>query len=188
MVEGTAEPGRRRTLGASLLAGGLVAAGLGFAAGWFLVPPPDTDEHDEAIERAAREFGVDAALVRAVVLAESGGRADARSATGAVGLMQLMPATARERARELGLESFDLEDPETNVRIGTYHLSRLLAAFDGQIALAVAAYNAGESRVKKWARSASDLSAEAVVESMASDQTRGYVRRVLSFLAEEREG
>ncbi|MBI4617162.1 MAG: lytic transglycosylase domain-containing protein [Planctomycetes bacterium] len=159
----------------------LLAGAAGAAAGWFLYPRPDAESHREEIEAAAREFDLDPALVRAVVLAESGGKADARSSRGAIGLMQLVPDTARERAKELGLSDYDLLDPAVNARLGSCHLAKLLALFDGNIALAVAAYNAGEKPVREWAERAPHLSGEEIVDAYAYDETRAYVRRVLEY-------
>lgn len=91
------------------------------------------------IERQATARGLDPALVHAVIQAESGYRADAVSAKGAVGLMQVMPATGRR----FGVA--DLDNPEANLRAGTAYLGHLLARYD--LPLALAAYNAGEGAV-----------------------------------------
>lgn len=88
-------------------------------------------------------------LIRAVIQQESGGNPKARSEVGAVGLMQLMPATAKEIAGELGYQDYDLEDPETNRRFGTYYLEKLLRQFDGDVELALTAYHSGPGRVQK---------------------------------------
>lgn len=93
------------------------------------------------VEAAARTYQVDAALLHAVISAESGYNPAAVSNKGAVGLMQLMPETARRYGVE---NSFD---PEQNIRGGTKYLSYLLQLFDNNLELAVAAYNAGEKAV-----------------------------------------
>ncbi len=98
----------------------------------------------EIIERHARRVGLEASLVQAVVQAESAYDVRARSSKGAMGLMQLMPATARE----LGVR--DAYDPEENVRGGTTYLRRMLNRFDGNLALALAAYNAGPGAVERF--------------------------------------
>ncbi len=95
------------------------------------------------IERHARRVGLEARLVQAVVQAESGYNVQARSSKGAMGLMQLMPATARE------LRVRDPYDPEQNVRGGTTYLRRMLDHFDGSLVLALAAYNAGPGAVER---------------------------------------
>jgi soluble lytic murein transglycosylase-like protein len=98
------------------------------------------------IERAAGEAGIDAALVHAVITAESGYNPAAVSRAGAQGLMQLMPATARRYAVR------DAFDPGQNIRGGTLYLRDLLDMFDNDIELAVAAYNAGENAVIRHGR------------------------------------
>ena len=97
------------------------------------------------IDQAAREFQVDPALVRAVIHAESGFNPAARSRKGAIGLMQLMPATARE----VGVA--DALVPTQNIAGGTRYLSGLLRRFGGNLTYAVAAYNAGPEAVRKYA-------------------------------------
>lgn len=100
-------------------------------------------QHAPRIERAARASGVEAALLHAVIRAESAYNARAVSPKGAAGLMQLMPDTARR----YGVT--DRFDPDQNVLAGAYYLRDLLAMFDGRVELALAAYNAGEGAVQK---------------------------------------
>lgn len=101
--------------------------------------------HSRQIELVAAEQGIDPALVHAVVQVESGYDARAVSPKGAVGLMQLMPATARR------FEVTDRYDPAQNLRGGTRYLRTLLDAFDHDLRLALAAYNAGEGAVLRHA-------------------------------------
>jgi soluble lytic murein transglycosylase-like protein len=98
------------------------------------------------IEHAAGEAGVDAALVHAVITAESGYNPAALSRAGAQGLMQLMPGTAERYAVK------DAFDPKQNIRGGTRYLRDLLDMFDNNVELAVAAYNAGENAVIRHGR------------------------------------
>ena len=109
------------------------------------VPTSGDREIDEIIFRAGEQFGVDPRLLHAVTLQESRYKRDAESGAGAQGLMQLMPAAA---------ERFDCEDrkdPKQNVEAGTRYLRLLLKRFDGNVTLALAAYNAGEGNVDKYA-------------------------------------
>lgn len=99
---------------------------------------------DNLIYVISRRHGVDPPLVKAIVKAESDFDSSAVSRAGAKGLMQLMPETARS----LGVK--DVYDPEENVDGGTRYLSRLLDIFDGEVEMAVAAYNAGETAVLKY--------------------------------------
>lgn len=93
------------------------------------------------VQRIANMHGVHAALLKAIIEVESGFNARARSPKGAIGLMQVMPATAARYGQ------FNLYSPEQNVDVGTRYLRDLLAMFDGDVRLAVAAYNAGENAV-----------------------------------------
>ena len=109
------------------------------------------DRFEQEITSAASEAGVKPALVLAVVMEESSGDPRARSPKGAQGLMQLMPATARE----LGVQ--DSHDPEQNLRGGARYLARMLDKFDQDLDLALAAYNAGPGNVEKAGRAVPDF-------------------------------
>ena len=116
-------------------------------------------DHAGAIRSSARRNGLDPALVAAVVYAESRFDEQARSSQGAVGLMQVLPDTADQIARESGGVAFttaDLEDPAVNVRYGCYYLRGALDAFDGDVVAAVASYNAGMGAVAEWRAEAAD--------------------------------
>lgn len=101
-------------------------------------------QYDEMIERIAKEEGVDPKLIKAMMKQESAGNSGAISNKGAGGLMQLMPATAKA----LGVQ--DRFDPEQNIRGGTKYIAQQLKAFNGDVKLALAAYNAGPGAVKKY--------------------------------------
>ncbi|HAZ60863.1 MAG TPA: hypothetical protein DCY89_04735, partial [Gammaproteobacteria bacterium] len=107
----------------------------------------------EEIESAAAVEGLPAYLVFSVVRNESAFQVDAGSGVGALGLMQLMPATGRETAERLGIDisnDADLLDLRTNLRLGTHYLARMLGRYEGNLAMAAAAYNAGPGRVAQW--------------------------------------
>ena len=116
------------------------------------------------VAAAARTYQVDAALLHAVITAESGYKATAVSHKGAVGLMQLMPKTARR----FGVA--DSFDPEQNIRGGTQYLSYLLQLFGNNLELAIAAYNAGEEAVISHGYSVPPYR-----------ETQGYVPKVLNL-------
>lgn len=120
-------------------------AALQVPRGVFALPFEQRPFHG-AIHEASRSTGVDAALLHAVISVESGYRERAVSAKGASGLMQLMPATARR----YGL--VNQQDPAENIRAGARYLRDLLALFDNDIELALAAYNAGENAVLRFGR------------------------------------
>jgi soluble lytic murein transglycosylase-like protein len=104
--------------------------------------------YDQAIEAAARTYGHDADLLRAIIHVESRGNPNAVSPVGAIGLMQVMPTTAAG----LGLAEprRALFDPEANIRTGAIYLRRLTNMFSGRMDLVVAAYNAGEGSVRRY--------------------------------------
>ena len=102
---------------------------------------------------------------------------DARSHVGATGLMQLMPATAKETARRFGIPLASTQqvlNPHTNIQLGTAYLSQIYGQFNGNRVLASAAYNAGPGRVRQWLRNAEHLSFDVWVENIPFDETRQY--------------
>jgi soluble lytic murein transglycosylase-like protein len=103
-------------------------------------------QYDAVITGAAKAATIQAALVRAVIVVESGFNPRAVSKKGAIGLMQLQPATAKR----YGVKN--IYDPEQNVRAGAHYLSDLLNRFDSNLELALAAYNAGEKAVERYGR------------------------------------
>ena len=103
-------------------------------------------QYDGVISGAAKAATIQAALLRAVIVVESGFNPRAISKKGAIGLMQLQPATARR----YGVKN--IYDPEQNVRAGAHYLSDLLTRFDSNLELALAAYNAGEEAVERYGR------------------------------------
>ena len=126
--------------------------------------PAARPEVEREIAQAARDYGLRREVVRAVAVQESGLRQGARSPKGAVGVMQLMPGTARE----LGVDPADLH---ANVRGGAAYLSQLGRRFGGDLALTLSAYNAGPGAVARHGG----------VPPYA--QTRGYVRAIMARLA-----
>lgn len=122
--------------------------------------------YDTYIEEAAREYGLSASLIKAVIRAESNFDTYAVSKKGARGLMQLMPETAR------GLGVVDSFDPEENIFGGTRYLKEMLTQFNGNLSLALAAYNAGPKRVEGKNR------------IPPIEETRTFVRRVMRYIEE----
>ena len=123
---------------------------------------------------------LDPNLVRALILQESYYNPKAKSRVGATGLMQLMPATANDHARKLRIPfaTSRLENPEVNVRLGTFHLKMLVNMFNGNEHYAIASYNAGQGNVMKWRRAAPGRPLDEFLESIPFQETRNYVKRV----------
>ena len=129
-------------------------------------------DYEHIVRGHARNYDLDPALLAAVIYRESKFDADARSSSGAIGLMQLLPDTARGIAIHTGGSRFrvaDLYDPEINIRYGSFYLRRLLRKY-GDTRLALAAYNAGQANVDTW------LAAGKEIEFA---ETRHYVENVL---------
>jgi soluble lytic murein transglycosylase len=137
--------------------------------------------HEDIIRQQAGEKDLDPALVAAVIYAESKFR-DRTSATGAKGLMQIQPATARFIARRTGGTRFEVEDlgsPQINIQYGTWYLRYLLRQHEGNVVLAVASYNAGETNVARWVERSRHAGREFKIDDIPFPETRAYVRRVL---------
>jgi soluble lytic murein transglycosylase len=131
--------------------------------------------HEDVIREQSREKGVDAALIAAVIYAESK-FSDRTSSAGARGLMQITPETAKDVERHSGGTTFevgDLSDPEINIRYGTYRLRELLDRYEDDVVAALAAYNAGPTNVDRWGGSG------LTVDEIAFPETRAYVEEVL---------
>jgi soluble lytic murein transglycosylase len=162
-----------------LLVFALVAAALAGAATWTLAAEPEWYQRAryplryEAIVRVhARNYDLPPTLLAAVIYTESKFEPEARSDAGAVGLMQLLPETAKGIAMRTGGDRFvvtDLLDPEINVRYGSWYLRNLLDRYD-DVSTALAAYHAGQGNVDEWRRNGVGIQ---------FPETRNYVEKVL---------
>jgi len=165
-------------------------------------PLPYRDE----IYLYSQQNGLDPLFVASIVYNESGFRPSAVSPEGAVGLMQIMPDTGRWVAEQLGFAAFDpemLEDPATNIMIGTWYLAELKREFGGKLVLVVAAYNAGRGRVREWVeRDGFDPGTQVAeitpwpgdeviidypLERISLAETRSYVQNVMASLVRYRQ-
>ena len=155
----------------------LLVAAAGVAA-WFLLATPDFVQRERyplryqaIVTGHARNYRLDPALLAAVIYAESKFHANAKSSSGAIGLMQLLPSTAEGIALHTGGSNFhrsDLYNPEINVRYGSWYLRHLLDKYDDEQA-ALAAYNAGQNNVDRWLAGG---------EGIRFSETRAYVAKV----------
>jgi soluble lytic murein transglycosylase len=128
-------------------------------------------KYEQIVRGHARNYELDPALLAAVIYQESKFRSDAKSSSGAIGLMQLQPETAKGIAIRTGGSRFqtsDLYDPEINVRYGSWYLRHLLDKYDDE-ETALAAYNAGQRNVDEW---------RAQGKGIQFSETRAYVDRV----------
>jgi len=136
------------------------------------------------IVREAAANGVPPALVYGVIRQESLFEASARSGVGATGLMQVMPGTGRYLLRKENRRGRpDLKDPEVNVKLGARYLAMMLHEFGGERIAALAGYNAGPGRPRRWRRLGPELAADELLEAMPLSETRDYVKRVLFYEA-----
>ncbi len=140
----------------------------------------------EQVELESAETGLPAGLLWAIMRQESSFDPGARSPVGATGLLQLMPATARDEAGRLGLAGFavaDLERLEPNLHLGAAHLERLIESMDGERVAAIAAYNAGAALANRWRRFPEASDPEGYVERIPFRETRRYVKAVIANAA-----
>jgi soluble lytic murein transglycosylase len=137
--------------------------------------------HEDIIRQQASDKNLDPALVAGIIFAESKFR-DQTSATGAKGLMQIQPETAKfiaHRSGGTGFEIADLGTPQINIQYGTYYLRYLLDRYGENVVLAVAAYNGGETNVDKWIARSGRRGKAFRIEDIPFPETRAYVERVL---------
>jgi soluble lytic murein transglycosylase len=136
--------------------------------------------HEDIIRQQAEDKDLDAALIAAVIYEESRFR-DRTSPAGAKGLMQIVPGTARFIASRSGGTAFELRDlgtPQVNIAYGSWYLRYLLERYDGDVELAVAAYNAGARNVDRWVEDAGGVDEFEPNEHIGYPETRAYVAGV----------
>jgi soluble lytic murein transglycosylase len=142
----------------------------------------------EQIRQQAAANGLSEGLVFALVRAESRFSPAIKSGAGAVGLMQLMPATAKMTAGEkVHFDPQCLVSPDCNLTLGTKHLRGLLKGFDGDVVYSIAAYNAGATAVKRWKENFKGLKKDEFIENIPYRETREYVKKVYASAATYRQ-
>lgn len=144
-------------------------------------------DHADELIAAADRYGLDRALVAAVVKTESGFKANAVSSVGARGLMQLMPATAEWIASKRGLD-YDEErlfDVETNLDYGCWLLKYLIDRYGGSVRNALIAYNAGSGRLDEWLKTGADDNGELI--EIPYPETRSYVQKITELTEKYRD-
>lgn len=131
-------------------------------------------KYQEEVTSACARFQVDEALVYSVINVESHFNKNAVSSRGAIGLMQVMPSTADELAKQLGLQEFDLKSPNDNIVIGTFYIRLLTDRFEN-IETALCAYNAGPSNVKAWLSDSEKSDDGVTLKNIPFEETRNYI-------------
>jgi soluble lytic murein transglycosylase len=137
--------------------------------------------YEQQVNREAKKRKVRPSLVYGVMRRESAFKETAVSPAGALGLMQVMPATAKHLTHKLGIKRLtkkQLKKAGHNIKLGTYYLRRVLDRYDNNEILATASYNAGPHRVKKWLPEETALDADVWVDTITFDETRNYVKAV----------
>ena len=140
-------------------------------------------KYQSLVQKSARKHGIIPAWVYAIMRRESAFDPVIVSSANAKGLMQILPATAKGVARKLGIKSHQTSDlfvPEKNANLGAAYLSQMLKRFKGNYVKATASYNAGPHRIPRWAPDF-NIAAPRWIESIPFDETRNYVRAVMSY-------
>jgi soluble lytic murein transglycosylase len=132
----------------------------------------------EEIETWSQKRQLNPLLVTALIRQESRFEPKIRSVAGAVGLMQVMPGTAKWIAEKSNLKQYNTENPNDNIKLGTWFLDYTHEQYDNNSLLAVASYNAGPGNVSKWLTQLGTRDPDEFVEAIPFDETRGYVRQV----------
>lgn len=139
--------------------------------------------YDSTFRRHAEDASISPTWAYGVARSESLFMRDVRSSAGAIGLMQLMPATGRDVAKDIQLPYSGVDtltDPDSNIRLGTTYLAQMAERYGGNQVLATAAYNAGPHRVDAWLPETGAIDARIWIENIPFNETRRYVRRVLA--------
>ena len=142
--------------------------------------------YQSEVRKIAQQYQLEPAHVYAVIRQESAFNKDARSHAGALGLMQLMPKTGRVTAKKhnIPLASTSLlYQPDKNISIGSAYLKQVMDAYDDNIVLASAAYNAGPHRVKRWLPEDEEKPATQWIAMVPFNETRNYIQRILAYIA-----
>lgn len=139
-------------------------------------------KYSEYVYLYAKEYEVDPLLIFAIIKAESNFNPDVVSSSQAIGLMQLMDATAEELARKLDIpfaEKSSLYDPDLNIRLGTKYFSDLLKEYKQNTLMALTAYNAGKGNLKRWIDQGTIKEDGSDIENIPYKETNNYVRKIV---------
>lgn len=138
-------------------------------------------EYKDIIVKYAGSYGLDPYLVAAIIKVESRYDSFARSAKGALGLMQIKPSTGKWIGEKLKITNFNEEmlyDPEINIKMGCWYLDYLLKYYNGDIKLVLAAYNGGQGNVSKWLKDTNYSDDGVTLKNIPFAETKHYVEKI----------
>lgn len=135
------------------------------------------------VTAAANEYNLSEYLIYSLIRSESFFEPDIESYAGAIGLAQLMPATAGDVARKLKIKEYDLTDPQTSINFGSFYLAELIGRLDNSIIEALYSYNAGITNVRNWRKIFPDLPEDLILELIPFTETRNYGKKIVSSAA-----
>ena len=141
-------------------------------------------KYEEYVFKYAEEFDNDPYLVTAIMYRESKFNPQALSSKGAIGLMQIMPDTAKWISQQVDYQDFEVDDlyrPEVNIYLGSWYLRNLIQEFEGNLILVLAAYNAGRGNVRKWIAEGRWSGEVYEIEEIPFPETRNFVRSVINL-------
>lgn len=140
--------------------------------------------HKQPIMLSAEKNKIDPAWIYGIIRRESAFNPETRSSAGAVGLMQLMPKTAKYIGRQIGVHNTNLSaltQAKNNIELGSAYMAYLSEKYQGNLVLATAAYNAGPHRIKRWTKNHRNFPADQWVDTITFSETRAYVKAVLEY-------
>ena len=136
-------------------------------------------KYSTIIDKYSQKLELDPYLIAAIIYEESRFKKDSRSGAGALGLMQIMPETAKwiSSKSKMDINDGKLFEPKENIALGTWYFSWLLNKYQSET-LALAAYNGGDKNIDKWLDEHEDISEEEFIKKIPFEETRNYVERV----------
>ena len=140
-------------------------------------------KYTSCVNKYTSEYKLDKTLVYAIIKCESSFNKNATSKVGAMGLMQIMPDTGKWVAEKLAIKNFtsqDLLDSEKNIMIGVWYFKYLLDKFNGELSLAIAAYNAGPTNVSKWLEQEEYSNDGLTLNNIPFEETKKYEKKVMN--------
>ncbi|MHB1347750.1 MAG: transglycosylase SLT domain-containing protein [Candidatus Humimicrobiaceae bacterium] len=138
--------------------------------------------YKDLVLKYCTKYNVEPDFLLAIIREESRFKADAGSHAGAQGLMQIMPATGKSIANQIGINYSEsiLHDPETSITMGSYYISQMLANFSNNKYFALGAYNGGPGAMQRWISKYGGLDIDEFIESLTYDETKNYIKKVMA--------